>query len=88
MFEIKFTKSSVIDVAKLRETDAGSFRKLDKLLDELKRHPERGTGHPEQLKGTSVTTWSRHISAKHRLVYEIQEKEVVILSAYGHYGDK
>ena len=26
------------------------FRKLERLLDELKEHPYTGTGHPEQLK--------------------------------------
>ena len=33
--------------------------------------------------------WSRRITKKHRLVYEIHDMEVVILvlTAYGHYDD-
>lgn len=42
------------------------------------------------LKGGGGTLWSRRISRKHRLVYEIAETvvRVIVLSAYGHYGDK
>ena len=34
--------------------------------------------------------WSLRISKRHRLVYEIQDTEVIVLvlTAYGHYGDK
>jgi len=53
-------------------------------------HPHTGTGHPEQLKGDRTGQWSRTITKKHRLIYEIFETEVHVdvLSAYGHYGDK
>ena len=53
-------------------------------------HPTVGTGHPEQLKGERTGQWSRRISQKHRLIYQIMEHEVVVLvlSAYGHDDDK
>ena len=61
-----------------------------KLLNELMLHPRTGTGHPEQLKGDRTGQWSRTITKKHRLIYEIFETEVYVdvLSAYGHYNDK
>lgn len=57
------------------------------MLDELARHPTSGTGKPDRLKNY---TYSRRISGKHRLVYEIHDEEIIIilLSAYGHYTDK
>ena len=90
MYEIEFTSDALIGVAKLKKSEPACFKKLGKLLDELKEHPTTGTGHPELLKGTSVPTWSRKINAKHRLVYEVFEDKikVFILSTYGHYGDK
>lgn len=90
MYEIEFSPNAIIGAAKLRKSEPIYFKKLGKLIDELREHPETGTGHPEPLKGTSVPTWSRKISAKHRLVYEIFESrvKVIILSAYGHYDDK
>lgn len=90
MFDIEYSKGALADIAKLRKSEPSCFKKLGKLIDELKVHPTVGTGHPETLKGTSVPTWSRKISAKHRLVYEIHDTKVCVyvLAAYGHYGDK
>lgn len=53
-------------------------------------HPQTGTGKPEQLKGGGGTLWSRRITKKHRLVYDILETvvQVDVLSSYGHYDDK
>ena len=61
-----------------------------KLEKELMEHPKTGTGKPEPLGGNRVGQWSRRITKKHRLVYEIHDKEVVVivLTAYGHYDDK
>ena len=66
------------------------LKKIYKLFEELKEHPQTGTGKPEQLKHYKEPTWSRRISDKHRLVYRIQDDIVVVLviSAFGHYDDK
>ena len=52
-------------------------------------HPHTGTGHPEQLSGDLSGKWSRRITKRHRLIYEIHDNEVVVIaiSAYGHYSD-
>ena len=44
----------------------------------------------QQLKGNRSNQWSRRITEKHRLVYEIYDNEVVVLvlTAYGHYEDQ
>ena len=90
MFSIEYSEEALVGIAKLRKSEPNCYKKLDKLIKELQVHPKTGTGHPEPLKGTSVPTWSRKISSKHRLVYEIEESKikVYILTAYGHYGDK
>ena len=66
------------------------YKKAVKLLEELQEHPQTGTGKPEQLKGDRAGQWSRRITDRHRLVYEIEEEQVMvlILSSYGHYDDK
>ncbi|MGV0921133.1 type II toxin-antitoxin system YoeB family toxin [Empedobacter falsenii] len=53
-------------------------------------HPEKGTGHPKPLGGNRVGEWSRKITDKHRLIYTIDNDQVIVLviSAYGHYDDK
>jgi len=51
---------------------------------------QTGTGKPEKLKYGYIGKWSRHISDKHRLIYEIHEEvvTVIVLSTFGHYKDK
>ena len=74
----------------LKKSEPAAFKKAGKLLVELQEHPKTGTGKPEPLSGDRVGQWSRRISQKHRLVYEIEEAvvKVDVLSAYGHYEDK
>jgi len=79
------------DIDRLEKSgDKGALKKLLSMLDELARHPTSGTGKPERLKNYTVPTYSRRISGKHWLVYEIHDEEIIIilLSAYGQYTDK
>ena len=50
MYEIEFSKEAAKHVLLLRKYSPQLFKKLERLLDELKEHPYTGTGHPEQLK--------------------------------------
>ena len=90
MYEIEYTETAKEHIRLLRAHDPAAFKKVTQLLLELIEHPKTGTGHPEQLKGKEAGTWSRRITKKHRLVYEIHDKQilVLVLAAYGHYDDK
>ena len=70
--------------------DKQAVKKLYRLLDEVEEDPTFGTGHPERLKHFEGNVWSREITRKHRLKYEIFEetREVHILQTWGHYDDK
>jgi toxin YoeB len=59
-------------------------------LIDMQEHPTTGIGHPEPLGADRKGQWSRRITQKHRLVYEIDDGsiKVLVLSAYGHYDDK
>ncbi|MBO4722582.1 MAG: Txe/YoeB family addiction module toxin [Muribaculaceae bacterium] len=89
-YSITISPEAEKDIVILAKTEPKSFLKVQKLIDELREHPTTGTGHPEQLKGQPEGRWSRRITKKHRLVYQIFEKEIVVLvlSAWGHYNDK
>ena len=90
MYRVKLLPSAEEDMIRLRRSEPKAFNKALDLLDELMEHPRTGTGHPEPLSGDRGGQWSRRITLKHRLVYEIRETEVVVLvlTAYGHYDDK
>lgn len=78
------------DLNKLLHSEPKSYKKALQLISELYEHPTVGTGHPEPLRGCGTNRWSRRITKKHRLIYEINNNEVIVivLAAYGHYDDK
>ena len=90
MYTLIFAPQAIEDLSKLKKSEPAAFTKASKLLAELQEHPRTGTGKPEPLSGDRAGQWSRRISQKHRLVYEIEETivKVDVLSAYGHYKDK
>jgi toxin YoeB len=61
------------------------LKKLSVLLEELTEHPFEGAGKPELLKYDFAGYWSRRVNREHRIVYEVTEDIVFVLSAKGHY---
>jgi len=90
MYDIIYSPQAKNDLLYLQRSEPAAFRKAAALIEELKVHPRTGTGKPEPLSADRAGQWSRRISKKHRLVYEIFDAEVHVdvISAYGHYGDK
>ena len=90
MYELRYIDGVESDLKRLYKSESSAYQKVLKLFAELQEHPRTGTGHPEILKGGPDERWSRRITRKHRLVYEIHDREVVVLvlAAYGHYEDK
>ncbi len=89
MYALEYTPKARAGMDKLHKSEPKAFAKVGQLLYELMQHP-RTAGHPHQLSGDRAGQWSRSITKKHRLVYEIHDTEVVVLvlTAYGHYEDK
>ncbi|MCV9388429.1 Txe/YoeB family addiction module toxin [Reichenbachiella ulvae] len=91
IYVLEFSKTALEDIEKHKKSgDQATLKKIQKLLIELTEHPRTGTGQPELLKHNLAGLYSRRINQKHRLVYAIEEKKVIVhvLSAYSHYGDK
>lgn len=60
-------------------------KKIDELVDDIILHPEIGIRKPERLKHEMTGLWSRHINDKHRIIYEISNEKLHIVSLIGHY---
>ena len=90
MYKLDYTDKAKEDMQRLKREEPKAFLKLGKLLEELMDHPQMGTSKPEQQKGDRAGQWSRRITKKHRLIYTINDTEVLVLvlSSYGHYDDK
>lgn len=89
-YTIEFVDSAKKGIQRLKRSEPHAYKKVMKLVAELREHPTTGTGHPKLLGEDRAGQWARRITQKHRLVYKIEEIHVVVLvlSAWGHYDDK
>lgn len=83
-YDLSYTDDATEDIRLLKRNEPSAYKKLVKLLIELMEHPETGTGKPEQLRGNLSGMWSRRITDKHRLVYEIHKDKIDILIVNAH----
>ncbi|MEH2386094.1 MAG: Txe/YoeB family addiction module toxin [Nostoc sp.] len=67
--------------------DKKIHRKIITIINDIVRQPFTGLGKPEPLKRELSGYWSRRITDEHRLVYEVTETEIIILSCRFHYND-
>ncbi|TWV15474.1 Txe/YoeB family addiction module toxin [Bacteroidaceae bacterium HV4-6-C5C] len=90
IYSIVILPTAEKDLKLLKRNEPQAYKKAVKLIGELQDHPETGTGHPKPLSADRIGQWSRRITDKHRLVYEINKDTitVLVLSTYGHYDDK
>jgi toxin YoeB len=51
------------------------------------RTPRTGTARPERLKHVGGEVWSRRITEKDRLVYDIQHDLIIVLACRFHDDD-
>ena len=86
-YRIVFSYDAQKDLVLLNKKAPRAVAKLARLLDELREHPQSGTGQVEALKGYDGNVYSRRITQEHLLVYRVYEDtvEVLVLSAFGHY---
>ena len=68
-----------------QNTDKQILKKINQLIKDIKREPFEGIGKPEPLKYELSGFWSRRISDEHRLIYEVSESYISIVSCRFHY---
>lgn len=70
-YELKFSPPVEKAAKKWKKSNPSVYKKFVKILAELVEHPRTGLGHPEPLRGGGEITWSRHITAHDRIIYDI-----------------
>ena len=68
-----------------QQNDKRTIKRINKLVEDIDRHPFEGLGKPEPLKYELTNTWSRRITQEHRLIYQIENDTMYILSVRDHY---
>ena len=82
---IVFSEIAWDDYISWQTEDKKMLRKINELIKAIKSDPFNGIGKPEPLKYDLANFWSRRIDREHRLVYQIQDKNLLIYSCKYHY---
>lgn len=82
---IAFTEESWKDYEYWQSEDKKTVKRINELIKDIIRNRFEGIGKPEPLRGDMSGYWSRRIDQQNRLVYEIYESEIIIISCRFHY---
>ena len=90
MYQVEVSTEADKVLKKWKKSNPQLWKKYQTIYNELIDYPRVGIGHPEPLKGGGGITYSRHITAHDRIIYDIYDDVLVVLvvEAEGHYNDK
>ena len=83
--KVSLTPNALADLRWWLRHDRKIADRVLALLDECSRTPFAGTGKPEPLKFQLSGCWSRRIDREHRLIYQVEDDELVVLACRFHY---
>lgn len=83
--DIQFTPAAWDDYLYWQTTDKQTLKRINELLKEITRTPFTGKGKPEPLRYELQGCWSRRINEEHRLIYQVEENILQIVSVRFHY---
>ena len=86
--KLSVTSGAIEDLEAWSASNPKVLSRIIRLIAETTRTPRTGTGKPERLKHLSGEVWSRRITDKDRLVYDIQPDMIVIVACRFHYDDR
>jgi toxin YoeB len=72
---VAFSSRSWAEYRYWQDNDPKILERLNRLIEECRRHPFKGTGKPEPLGGNLSGWWSRRIDSEHRLIYRVSGKD-------------
>jgi toxin YoeB len=75
------------EYVKWQTEDKKTLKRINALLHDIDRHPFTGIGKPEPLKGDLHGYWSRRIDESNRIVYKVENDDIIIVQCGRHYDD-
>jgi toxin YoeB len=85
--KLSITSGATDDLEAGAASNPKVLARIIRLIAETVRNPRSGTGKPERLKHISGEVWSRRITEKDRLVYDIDGDMITIVACRFHYDD-
>lgn len=85
MRNLQFTDEGWNDYVYWQSQDKRTLKRINNLIKDAQRDPFAGIGKPEPLKESLSGLWSRRIDETNRLVYEVDDEALTIISCRYHY---
>jgi toxin YoeB len=85
MRRIVFSKEALKQLDEWKATRPQIAVRIIALITGISENPFTGIGKPEPLKHALKGKWSRRITLEDRLVYEVTDTEIRIISCKFHY---
>ena len=83
--QIAFTNAAWQDYVWWQTQDGKTLRRINLLVEATLREPFTGIGKPEPLRENLSGYWSRRIDESNRLVYAVDDAQVVVIACRYHY---
>jgi len=80
-----FSENAWEDYLYWQRLDKKILKRINLLVQDIKRTPYDGIGKPEPLKHALSGYWSRRINYEHRIVYRIANDSLFIAQLRHHY---
>ena len=87
MSRITFTERGFQQYLEWQNTDKRMLKRINELLKSIEKNGAMGgIGKPEKLKSKNGE-YSRRMDAANRLIYEVEENNIIVKACKGHYED-
>ena len=83
--QIAFTNAAWQDYVWWQTQDRKTLRRINLLVEATLREPFTGIGKPEPLRENLSGYWSRRIDESNRLVYAVEDAQIVVVACRYHY---
>ena len=83
--EISFTERGFEEYLFWQGQDKKTLKRINFLLQDIRRNPFDGIGKPEALRGNLTGLWSRRIDETNPLVYDVSNEKITVYQCRGHY---
>lgn len=82
---IVWTPEAWEDYLYWQSADKDKIKRINALIRDIQRTAFTGKGKPEPLRFDLSGYWSRRIDLEHRLVYAVENNDLVIVACRYHY---